>query len=178
MKFSIYKIRRVSDGRMFGKKPRFRKYPYFGLPNKGKVFTRKIDADRIAASLNKFYDPVEVIEFECMEIDERLKIELSIIDYLTDANEDSPGGFKDGEVFLNTSLEPAFLECIRRGGTELFVDLDGVVGFATSFLRGSFGQLSSRYGKELVKNTLVISCQDEPYLIDDIMRYIDEAFIK
>lgn len=66
--FEIFKVRRISDQKIYGRKPRFGPNVYFGLTNKGKVFTRLIDAENIAKSLNKHgHGPVEVVVYECIE---------------------------------------------------------------------------------------------------------------
>ena len=71
-------------------------------------------------------------------------------------------------------LEPLFLEA-RQRGVKLLVDLDGVSGYATSFLQGSFGNLAAKYGSDAVNAVLRFKSEDDPYILRYIARYIREA---
>lgn len=79
-----------------------------------------------------------------------------------------------GELFLRDFLQPRFQEALDHK-TTLLVILDGARGYGTSFLEESFGGLSRRYGADTTRNHLEIISDDEPYLVDDIKTYIDEA---
>lgn len=57
----VYKVRRISDGKMYGRKPRFHREAYFG--EAGKVFTRKVDAVDMAWNLSNV-SPCEVLEYD------------------------------------------------------------------------------------------------------------------
>ncbi len=83
-------------------------------------------------------------------------------------------GPKSGQEFREEILDPKFQEALRMGA-KLTVDLDGGYGYGTSFLEESFGGLARIHGVEPVLNTLVFKSEDEPYLIDDIHRYIREC---
>lgn len=80
-------------------------------------------------------------------------------------------GDHSGEEFRETFLEPRF-EAARRDGTTLCVDLDGVLGYPTSFLEEAFGGLARRHGSDAVLDTLTFVSEDEPSLIDDVRYYI------
>lgn len=82
-------------------------------------------------------------------------------------------GPNSGEEFLKKLLEPKFLEA-REKSTVLVVNLDGAIGYATSFLDGSFGELARKYGAKEVLQTLELICHDEPPLIHEIKGYITE----
>lgn len=79
-----------------------------------------------------------------------------------------------GEQFLNELLVPRF-EQARAEKATLLVDLDGTEGYATSFLEAAFGGLARRYSAAAVHETLRFKSDDEPYLIEEISRYITEA---
>lgn len=79
-----------------------------------------------------------------------------------------------GEEFLNDHLRPRFQEACGKG-EDLLVDLDGVEGYATSFLEASFGQLSRENGSKAVLDRLSFKSNDEPYLVDEIIGYIKAA---
>lgn len=81
-----------------------------------------------------------------------------------------------GEEFRENHLKPKFLKAIENK-EKLEVDLDGVRGYATSFLEEAFGGLTREYGKEKVLNTITFISKDEPYLITDIHEYIESAKI-
>lgn len=93
---------------------------------------------------------------------------------------DTPGprnraqGDFSGEEFLEALLKPRFEQALERGST-LRVDLDGTEGYATSFLEAAFGGLSRIYGAEKVLRHLEFKSDDEPYLVDEVKKYIMEA---
>lgn len=93
---------------------------------------------------------------------------------------DTPGprsrtqGDFSGEDFLERLLKPRFEQALGRG-LVLRVDLDGTEGYATSFLEAAFGGLSRIYGADKVLGHLDFKSDDEPYLVDEIKRYINEA---
>ena len=57
-------------------------------------------------------------------------------------------GDHSGEEFREEHLEPRFAEALERGAI-LYVDLDGVEGYATSFLEEAFGGLTRKYSGRL-----------------------------
>jgi hypothetical protein len=79
-----------------------------------------------------------------------------------------------GEAFLEEVLEPLFL-AVRQEGRVLLVDLDGTEGYATSFLEAAFGGLTRKYSANDVLKSLQFKSDDEPYLIDEIRKYIEDA---
>lgn len=93
---------------------------------------------------------------------------------------DTPGPRKrsegefSGEQFLEELLRPRFIAA-REAGVTLHIDLDGAVGYPSSFLEEAFGGLSREFGYELVKRVLEFKCDDEPYLLEQIVKYIDRA---
>lgn len=74
---------------------------------------------------------------------------------------DSPGArYRDdgdfsGQEFLEDLLLPKFEEAVT-GNYKLLVDVDGVWGYPSSFLSGSFGKLSIEKGSDLVLKHLEI----------------------
>ena len=79
-----------------------------------------------------------------------------------------------GEQFLEELLRPQFVEAQKSDGV-LHVNLDGAVGYPTSFLEQAFGGLAREFGPEEVARRLEITCTDEPYLEDQIRNYIRNA---
>ena len=79
------------------------------------------------------------------------------------------------EEFLDELLQPKFREA-EQAGESLLVDLDGGCGYATSFLRGAFGGLARRLSSpQRVLSVLKFKSDEEPYLCDDVKRYVMEA---
>lgn len=82
-----------------------------------------------------------------------------IIDIKNDFS-DSPGaryrkdGPHSGEEFFETLLKPKFNEAVRNR-VKLIINLDGVWGYPSSFVSGSFGKLSLEMGKDVVLSTIV-----------------------
>jgi hypothetical protein len=83
-------------------------------------------------------------------------------------------GDYSGELFLQKQLRPRFVEAIKNDSV-LYVNLDGAAGYPTSFLEESFGGLAREFGAEPVNSHLKFVCEDEPYLDEEIRRYIREA---
>ena len=79
-----------------------------------------------------------------------------------------------GEEFRETILKDRFAQAINEGA-KLQVNLDGGYGYATSFLEETFGGLARIYDPGLVRETLVFKSDEEPYLIEDIVGYIQKA---
>lgn len=79
-----------------------------------------------------------------------------------------------GEQFLQDLLRPRFQEALSAG-LPLHVNLDGATGYPTSFLEEAFGGLAREFGPTRVKENLEITCTDEPYLVQQIYRYIQSA---
>jgi hypothetical protein len=102
--------------------------------------------------------------------------------YLSVAKEfsETPGprsreeGDWSGEQFLEDVLGPKFDQAAREG-TTLMIDLDGTEGYATSFLESAFGGLARRHSSKRVLDVLQFKSNDEPYLIDEIKKYVNDA---
>ena len=58
-----------------------------------------------------------------------------------------------GQKFLETILLPKFKVALEKK-QKLYIELDGVRGYPSSFVSGSFGKLSIEYGKDLVLSHL------------------------
>jgi hypothetical protein len=79
-----------------------------------------------------------------------------------------------GEQFLEELLLPRFVEA-RKNNVDLVVDLDDVEGYATSFLEASFGELARRYSPREVLETIRFKSDQEPFLVEEITLYVNEA---
>jgi hypothetical protein len=85
----------------------------------------------------------------------------------------SEGPFS-GEEYRVSVVEPAFLEA-EKNNKKLVVNLDGPLGYGTSFLEEVFGGLARQYGVEKVLSRVDFISEEEPYLIEDIKKYVRQA---
>ena len=70
-------------------------------------------------------------------------------------------GRNSGQQFYEEILKNKFEEA-RQRGVKLEINLDGVWGYPSSFVSGSFGKLSIEYSANVVLDTLVfISTESE-----------------
>lgn len=79
-----------------------------------------------------------------------------------------------GQEFREDYLEPTFKKVINTSDT-ILVNLDGTIGYGTSWLEEVFGGLARKYGKNLVLEKLSFTSYEEEYLVDDIIQYINDA---
>lgn len=83
-----------------------------------------------------------------------------------------------GEEFLEKILLPKFKQALAEKKI-LFIDFDNTAGYPTSFLEAAFGGLARHYKEAAIvlKNTEFKS-NDDPFLISDVIEYINEANTK
>lgn len=79
-----------------------------------------------------------------------------------------------GQEFREDYLEPAFDIALKQNKT-LIVNLDGTIGYGTSWLEEVFGGLARKFNSETVLKTIKFVSEEEEYLIDDIKEYIKNA---
>jgi hypothetical protein len=79
-----------------------------------------------------------------------------------------------GELFLDQHLRPRYQAAVAAR-EQLIIDLDGTEGYATSFLEAAFGGLAREFGPEEVLRVIQLKSEDEPYLAQEIQKYIREA---
>jgi hypothetical protein len=77
-----------------------------------------------------------------------------------------------GQEFREDYLEPIFE---KNNGSVIIVNLDGTIGYGTSWLEEVFGGLARKFGKDLVLKQIDFISNEEPYLIADIREYIKHA---
>lgn len=110
---------------------------------------------------------------QCQGVCKMNEVKLSIArDFST-----TPGGRfqKDGEhsgeEFRIKYLLPKYKEA-KKDKSRLVVDLDGCMGYPSSFLDESFGGLAKLFEKENILDSITLISKDQPDLIDDIKGYI------
>jgi STAS-like domain of unknown function (DUF4325) len=79
-----------------------------------------------------------------------------------------------GEEFLEKILLPAYEQAVADDAIVL-VDLDGTEGYATSFLESTFGGLARKFPPEEVLSRITFKSDDEPFLVEEIKKYVREA---
>jgi hypothetical protein len=83
-------------------------------------------------------------------------------------------GTFSGEEFRDDLLIPAFNKA-KAAGQKLTIDLDGTAGYAAIFLEEVFGGMVRQLRVKKLFNQLNIISKNEPYLIDDIKNYMQNA---
>ncbi len=85
-------------------------------------------------------------------------------------------GDYSGEQFREDCLRGLMTRAIEED-KNVQIDLDGAAGYATSFLEEAFGGLIRENGFQLadIRKHLKITSKEEPYLIDDIRLYMEDA---
>lgn len=86
----------------------------------------------------------------------------------------SDGKFS-GQEFRDDILSKSLEEAIRDDKM-LQVDLDGTYGTPYSWLEEVFGGLGRKYGKEVVQKHLELISEEEPDLIDRIIKDISVCY--
>ena len=78
-----------------------------------------------------------------------------------------------GEEFRENFLENLFKD--KSDNSEIKIILDGVSGYATSFLEEAFGGLARIFGKDRCLKRLIFISNEDPLLIDEINKYIKNS---
>jgi len=81
-----------------------------------------------------------------------------------------------GQEFRNKFLEPHFKD--PEANYLIKIILDGVEGYATSFLEESFGGLARIYGKERCLERLEFISLEDRLLVKEIKQYIEECDVE
>ena len=76
-----------------------------------------------------------------------------------------------GEKFLEELLMPKFVKAVNDASI-LLVDLDGVYGYPSSFVSGSFGKLSLEKGADLVLRHIQFKSDENPVRLENILKEI------
>lgn len=83
-----------------------------------------------------------------------------------------------GQQFREELLLPRFEDALKAK-VKLYVDLDGGYGYPSSFLEEAFGGLvREKKSVAVVRDNIVFSSIEEPYRLNDVRRYINEALDK
>ena len=109
-------------------------------------------------------------------MDDKLIIRVRDFSIIPGSRYKDEGDFS-GEEFRESFLEPRFEKALETG-KKILIDLDGTIGYGTSWLEEVFGGLARKYGVDKVIKLFDFKSYEEPYLIDDIKEYIKNAKAK
>jgi hypothetical protein len=104
-----------------------------------------------------------------MEVRDQIIIATDFSDHL--AARYRKDGRYSGEEFLEDILLPKF-ERAQNEGYILLIDLDGVYGYPSSFVSGSFGKLALDKGSDVVLKHIKFQSDENPLRIDEIVHEI------
>lgn len=76
-----------------------------------------------------------------------------------------------GQEFLEEHLEPKFDKAVE-GNYILDIDLDGVWGYPSSFVSGSFGKLSIKHGSEKILKHIQFKSEQSALRLEKIINEI------
>lgn len=88
-----------------------------------------------------------------------------------------PGGIDEQQteysatVFLETILRPKVIQAKKRN-EPLEIDLDGCMGYPTSFIKESFAKLAQEMEDPTIFDNVKFISQDQPGLVDYIMKLV------
>lgn len=82
-----------------------------------------------------------------------------------------------GEEFRSELLKPKYIQAIKNN-QKLIIDLDDCYGFPTLFIEEAFGGLVRELKDKNILKNMDIICQDEPGLIEDIKKYVNNIKLK
>lgn len=83
-------------------------------------------------------------------------------------------GDNSGEEFFEKYLFPMYLMA-ESEGKKLLIDLDGCMGYPSSFLDESFGGLARRFPDKDIFSVIEFKSEDEPGLPDTIKKIIERS---
>lgn len=112
---------------------------------------------------------------DTMEIKDTLKLSEEFSD--SAGARDYKDGKHSGQQFYDTLLEKRFQQAVQ-GNYILLVDLDDFWGWPSSFVSASFGQLSIKFGKDLVLSHLNLKCNSNPMKVTKTIHRINNPIKK
>lgn len=102
------------------------------------------------------------------------KIKIAEVFSISPGSRHPDEGDFSGQEFRENILIPMFSQALGAKQT-LTIDLDGTLGYGTSFLEEVFGGLAREFTIAEVLTHIKIISNEEDYLIDDIKEYIKDA---
>lgn len=88
-------------------------------------------------------------------------------------------GKYSGQEFYEDLLKPKFQEVWEDPQKTLLIDFDGTFGYASSFISEVFIRIVQDFkDKNDIKKKLQFKSDDEPLLVDSILKIIDETIVE
>lgn len=79
------------------------------------------------------------------------------------------------ESFVEAILNPEFRKMDTNSASKMIINLDGTLGYGTSFLEEVFGGTARKKGVDFVRNRIEVISMEEPWLKDEIKSYVDDV---
>jgi len=107
-------------------------------------------------------------------MDQKIKITVRDFSETPGPREKVQGDFS-AELFVETVLDPEFKKMDVDASLKMVIDLDGTLGYGTSFLEEVFGGTARKKGVDFVRNRIEVVSEEEPWLKDEIKTYVDDV---
>lgn len=97
------------------------------------------------------------------------------IDFVSEFTPFPAGRYRDDGPFPGQAFREDLLVPNLREFDQVEVNLDGAMGYGSSFLDEAFGGLVrlGGYTSETLHKKLRLICKDDPFVIDEIWQYIE-----
>lgn len=120
------------------------------------------------------FAPFEFISLIILNLKLKLNVKTQRINLAQDFSRFPAGRYRSdgpysGQVFREEFLVPA----LKRKNQTLEVDLDGALGYGSSFLKEAFGGLVHDFSQDELKSQLKVRASD-PSLTSEVWSYIHE----
>lgn len=107
-------------------------------------------------------------------MEQKIKITVRDFSEIPGPREKVQGDFS-AELFVETVLDPEFKKMDDDAGLKMIINLDGTLGYGTSFLEEVFGGTARKKGVDFVRDRIEVVSEEEPWLKDEIKTYVDDV---
>lgn len=107
-------------------------------------------------------------------MDQKIKIAVRDFSETPGPREKVQGDFS-AELFVETVLDSEFKKMDVDANLKMEINLDGTLGYGTSFLEEVFGGTARKKGVNFVRERLDVISEEEPWLKDEIKTYVDDV---
>ena len=99
------------------------------------------------------------------------------IEFATEFSQFPAGRYRSDGPFPGEAFRDDLLEPRLREFDVVVVNLEGAMGYGSSFLEEAFGGLvrQGKFTAEALRKKLTFRSEEDPSLIDEVWLYIDEA---
>lgn len=107
-------------------------------------------------------------------MDQKIKIIVRDFSETPGPREKVQGDFS-AELFVESVLNPEFQKMDSDPDLKMEIDLDGTLGYGTSFLEEVFGGTARKKGVDFVRDRIDVLSEEEPWLKDEIKSYVNDV---